>query len=242
MKVDVAFTADEVQYKDKQNRIGVVIDVLRATSSAIMALKNGGSSFIPITTIEGARELARKFEPGRVLLGGAKRGVKVEGFDLGNSPNDYTEEIVKGKDIIFTSSNGTKAMHELKNAREVLIASFLNVSAVCDELLSLKSDILIACSGDFGVFSLGDAVCAGMIVDRLDESSPRGLEKSDAAAVTQMLYGVHKGDIRGMLLRSEWGQHLIDLGLGKDIDTCAEIDGAPVVPRFKDGVVRIYAR
>jgi 2-phosphosulfolactate phosphatase len=242
MKVDVAFTADEVQYKDKQNRIGVVIDVLRATSSAIMALKNGGSSFIPITTIEGARELARKSEPGRVLLGGAKRGVKVQGFDLGNSPNDYTEEIVKGKDIIFTSSNGTKAMHELRSAKEVLVAAFLNVSAIYHELLALKSDVLIACSGDFGVFSLGDAVCAGMIVDRLSEGLSGGLEKSDAAAVTQMLYDVHKGDIRGMLLRSEWGQHLIGLGLGKDIDRCAEIDSAAVVPRFKDGVVRIYAR
>lgn len=238
MRIDVAFTADEVQYKDKRDRIGVVIDVLRATSSAIVALQNGCSSFIPVTTIEGARELAEKFEPGRVLLGGAKRGVKVEGFDLGNSPNDYGEEIVKGKDVIFTSSNGTKAMHELRSAREVLIASFLNISAICDELLSLNSDVLIACSGDFGVFSLGDAVCAGMIVDRLDERSSRGLEKSDAAAVTQMLYGVHKGDIRGMLLRSEWGQHLIGLGLGKDIDTCAAIDSAPVVPRFKDGIIR----
>ena len=238
MRVDVAFTADEVQYKEKENKIGVVIDVLRATSSAIMALKNGCSSFIPITTIEGARELSGKFERGKVLLGGAKRGVKVEGFDLGNSPNDYLEEIVKGKDVIFTSSNGTKAMHELKNAREVLIASFLNISAICDELLSLKSDVLIACSGDFGVFSLGDAVCAGMIVQRLDGGLSGKLEKSDAAAVTQMLYGVHKKDIRGMLFRSEWGQYLIGLGLGRDIDTCAEVDSAPIVPRFKDGVIR----
>lgn len=240
MRVDVAFTADEVQFKEKEKRIGVVIDVLRATSSAIMALKNGCSSFIPITTIEEARELSGKFERGKALLGGAKRGVKVEGFDLGNSPNDYTEEVVKGKDIIFTSSNGTKAMHELRSAREVLVASFLNISAVCNELLALSTDVLIACSGDFGVFSLGDAVCAGMIVDRLSEGLSGGLEKSDAAAVTQMLCGVHKGDIRGMLLRSEWGQHLIGLGLGKDIDTCAEIDSAPVVPRFKDGVVRIH--
>jgi 2-phosphosulfolactate phosphatase len=238
MKVDVAFTADEVQYKDKQDKIGVVIDVLRATSSAIVALKNGCSTFIPITTIDEARELARKFERAKVLLGGAKRGVKVEGFDLGNSPNDYKEEIVRGKDVIFTSSNGTKAMHELKGAKEVLIASFLNVSAISNELLSLKSDVLIACSGDFGVFSLGDAVCAGVIVDKLSKWLSEELAKSDAATVTQLLYGVHKKDIRGMLLRSEWGQYLIGLGLGKDIDTCAEVDSAPIVPRFKDGVIR----
>ncbi|MCK5553664.1 MAG: 2-phosphosulfolactate phosphatase, partial [Deltaproteobacteria bacterium] len=167
MRVDVAFTADEVQYKHKGDKIGVVIDVLRATSSAIMALKNGCPSFIPITTIEEARELSKKFERGKVLLGGAKRGARIQGFDLGNSPNDYKEEIVKGKEIIFTSSNGTKAMHELKSAREVLVASFLNISAVCNELLALSGDVLIACSGDFGVFSLGDAVCAGMIVDGL---------------------------------------------------------------------------
>ena len=240
MKVDVAFTADEVQYKDKQHRIGVVIDVLRATTSAVMALKNGCSSFIPITSIEEAREASKRFGKGKVLLGGAKRGVKVQGFDLGNSPDDYQEEIVKGKNIIFTSSNGTKAMHQLQSARKVLIASFLNISAVCNELLTLNTDVLIACSGDFGVFSLGDAVCAGMIVDRLSGSLPEELEKSDTATVTQILYGVHKKDIRKMLLQSEWGRYLIGLGLGKDIDTCAQIDSAPIVPQFKDGVILIH--
>jgi len=239
MKVDVAFTADEVQYKDKGDRIGVVIDVLRATTSAVMALKNGCSSFIPITSIEEARETSKRFEKGKVLLGGAKRGVKVQGFDLGNSPDDYQKEVVKGKDIIFTSSNGTKAMHQLQSARKVLIASFLNISAVCNELLTLNTDVLIACSGDFGVFSLGDAVCAGMIVDRLSETLSEELEKSDTATVTQILYGVHKKDIRKMLLQSEWGQYLIGLGLGKDIDTCAQIDSAPIVPHFKDGVILI---
>ena len=240
MKIDVAFTADEVQYKEKQQRIGVVIDVLRATTSAVMALKNGCSSFIPITSIEEAREVSKRFEKGKVLLGGAKKGVKVQGFDLGNSPDDYQKEIVKGKDIIFTSSNGTKAMHQLQSARKVLIASFLNISAVCNELLTLNTDVLIACSGDFGVFSLGDAVCAGMMVDRLTESLPEELEKSDTATVTQILYGVHKKDIRKMLLQSEWGQYLIGLGLGKDIDTCAQIDSSPIVPHFKDGVILIH--
>ena len=161
-----------------------------------MALKNGCSSFIPITSIEEAREASKRFEKGKVLLGGAKRGVKVQGFDLGNSPDDYQEEIVKGKDIVFTSSNGTKAMHQLQSARKVLIASFLNISAVCSELLTLNTDVLIACSGDFGVFSLGDAVCAGMIVDRLTGSLSEEVEKSDTATVTQILYGVHKKDIR----------------------------------------------
>jgi 2-phosphosulfolactate phosphatase len=217
-----------------------VIDVLRATTSAVVALKNGCSSFIPITSIEEAREASKRFEKGKVLLGGAKKGVKVQGFDLGNSPDDYQKEVVKGKDIIFTSSNGTKAMHQLQSARKVLIASFLNISAVCNELLTLNTDVLIACSGDFGVFSLGDAVCAGMMVDRLTGSIPEELEKSDTATVTQILYGVHKKDIRKMLLQSEWGQYLIGLGLGKDIDTCAQIDITPIVPQFKDGVILIH--
>ncbi len=133
-------------------------------------------------------------------------------------------------------------MHQLQSARKVLIASFLNISAVCNELLTLNTDVLIACSGDFGVFSLGDAVCAGMIVDKLSETLSDRLEKSDAATVTQILYGVHKKDIRKMLLKSEWGQYLIGLGLGKDIDTCAQIDSAPIVPQFKDGVILIDGR
>jgi len=242
MKVEVAFTADEVQYRDKRDKIGVVIDVLRATTSAVMALKNGCSSFIPIPSIDEAREVSKRFEKGKVLLGGAKKGVKVQGFDLGNSPDDYQEEIVKGKHIVFTSSNGTKAMHQLQSARKVLIASFLNISAVCNELLTFKADVVIVCSGDFGVFSLGDAVCAGMIVNRLSETLSDRLEKSDAATVTQILYGVHKKDIRKMLLESEWGKYLIGLGLGKDIDTCAQIDITPIVPQFKDGIILIHGR
>jgi 2-phosphosulfolactate phosphatase len=242
MKVEVAFTADEVQYRDKGNKIGVVIDVLRATTSAVMALKNGCSSFIPITSIEEAREASKGFEKGRVLLGGAKRGVKVQGFDLGNSPDDYQGEIVRGKDVIFTSSNGTKAMHQLQSARKVLVASFLNISAVFNELLTLNTDVLIACSGDFGVFSLGDAVCAGMIVDKLSETLSDRLETSDAATVTQILYGVHKKDIHKMLFESEWGQYLVGLGLEKDIDTCAQVDITPIVPQFKDGVILIDGR
>jgi 2-phosphosulfolactate phosphatase len=237
MKVDVAFTANEVQHKEKRDRIGVAIDVLRATTSAVMALKNGCTSFIPITSVEEARKVSSKFEKGKVLLGGAKKGVKIQGFDLGNSPDDYGEKIVKGKDIIFSSSNGTKAMHELESAREILIACFFNISAVCEGLLTLNADILIACAGDFGVFSLGDAVCAGMIVDKLSERVSGELGKSDTADVAQILYRVHKKDIRGMLFQSEWGQHLIGLGLGKDIDTCAKIDITHIVPKFREGVI-----
>jgi 2-phosphosulfolactate phosphatase len=237
MKVDVSFTVDELQYHGKNDKIGVVIDVLRATTTVVTAFKNGCASFTPITSLEKAREVAKSYEEGEVLLGGAKKGVRPEGFDLGNAPDDYSTELVKGKNIIFTSSNGTKAMYGLQNTKEVLIASFLNISAVCKEIASLDTDTLIACSGDFGLFSLGDTVCAGMIIHKLGEMRAAVLERSDTASVAETLYKIHQDDIRNMLLNSEWGQYLIGIGQGKDIDTCAQIDICTVVPRFRDGVI-----
>jgi len=242
MRVDVSFTVDELTYHDKQNKIGVAIDVLRATSTIIMAFKNGCRSFTPITTIEETREAAKKYEKGQVLLGGAKKGVKPEGFHCGNAPDDYAEEIVKGKDILFTSSNGTKAIHSLKEADQVLIASFQNISAVCREIAASEEDVLIACSGDFGLFSLGDTVCAGMIVQKLNGIRSEKVEKSDTAAVAEILYDVHKKDIRNMLFNSQWGQYLVQIGQGKDIDTCAQIDTCTIVPRFHDGGIFIAGR
>ena len=237
MKVDVSFTVDELQYHEKSDKIGVAIDVLRATSTVVMAFKNGCASFTPITTIEKAREATKSYEKGTVLLGGARKGLRPEGFDLGNAPDDYPIEVVKGKNIIFTSSNGTKTMYALENAKIVFISSFLNISAVCKEIASLHTDVLIACAGDFGLFSLGDTVCAGMMVQKLSNILPGELKKSDTAAVAEFLYTLYKDDIRNMLFKSEWGQHLVRIGQGKDIDTCAQIDICTVVPRFRDGVI-----
>jgi 2-phosphosulfolactate phosphatase len=239
MRIDLVFTHQELQFTDKAEKTGVSIDVLRATSTIVAAFDNGCASFTPITSVDEARERAKKYQPGTILLGGAKQGLRPQGFDLGNSPLDYVKDVVKGKHILFSSSNGTQSMHGLKGAEEILLASFLNAEAVSREMLNAGHDCLIACSGDFGRFALGDTACGGMIISKLLSGAKTEIRLSDAAAVALMVFKAHYHDIRGMLHASEWGQHLTQLKLSADIDFCAKVDVSDVVPRFKNDIVTL---
>ena len=239
MRIDLVFTHQELQFTDKDGKTGVSIDVLRATSTIVAAFDNGCASFTPITSVDEARERAKKYQEGTIILGGAKQGLRPPGFDLGNSPLEYVKEVVKGKHILFSSSNGTQSMLGLKGAEEILLASFLNAEAISREILNAGRDCLIACSGDFGRFALGDTVCGGMIISRLLPKAKTEIRLSDAASVALMIFKAHNHDIRGMLHASEWGQHLIKLNLSADIDFCAKVDVSDVVPRFKNEIVTL---
>jgi 2-phosphosulfolactate phosphatase len=239
MKVDLVFTHQELQFVEKKGKTGVSIDVLRATSTIVAAFDNGCASFTPITSVDEARERAKEYRVGTILLGGAKHGLRPPGFDLGNSPLDYVKDVVKGKHILFSSSNGTQSMQGLKGAEEILLASFLNAEAVSREVLNAGRDCLIACSGDFGRFALGDTVCGGMIISKLLSEAKTEIRLSDAAAVALMVFKAHNHDIRGMLYASEWGQHLIQLNLSADIDFCAKVDVSTVVPRLRNDIVTL---
>jgi len=239
MRIDLVFTHQELQFTDKEGKTGVSIDVLRATSTIVAAFDNGCASFTPITSVDEARERAKNYQEGTILLGGAKQGLRPPGFDLGNSPLDYVPEVVKGKHILFSSSNGTQSMLGLKGAEEILLASFLNAEAISREILNAGRDCLIACSGDFGRFALGDTVCGGMFISRLLPKAKTENRLSDAATVALMIFKAHNHDIRGMLHASEWGQHLIQLNLSADIDFCAKVDVSDVVPRFKNEIVTL---
>jgi 2-phosphosulfolactate phosphatase len=239
MRIDLVFTHQELQFTDREGKTGVSIDVLRATSTIVAAFDNGCASFTPITSVDEARTRAKNYQAGTIILGGAKQGLRPPGFDLGNSPLEYVEDVVKGKHILFSSSNGTQSMHGLKGAGEILLASFLNAGAVSREILNAGRDCLIACSGDFGRFALGDTVCGGMIISRLLSGAKTEIRLSDTAAVALMVFKAHAHDIRRMLHASEWGQHLKQLNLSADIDFCAKVDASDVVPRFKNDIVTL---
>jgi 2-phosphosulfolactate phosphatase len=239
MRLDLVFTHQELQFTDTRGKTGVAIDVLRATSTAVTAISNGCASFTPITTVDETRERVKKFAIATVLLGGAKNGIKPEGFDVGNSPLEYVREVVEGKHILFSSSNGTQAMHGLKGSEEILIASFLNTMAISREMLNAGRDCLIACSGDFGRFSLADTVCGGMIISKLQSESKSEIRLSETAAVALMVFKAHHHDIRGMLYASEWGQRLIQLNMSADLDFCAKVDQTEIAPRFRNGIVAL---
>ena len=236
IRIDLAFTPFELDKKDLQEKTVVVIDTLRATSTMIVAFENGCSAFIPVSTIEEARRLAEEKKRPDLLLGGERGAMPVEGFHLGNSPRNYLPQKVRGKTVVMTTTNGTRALVSARRAAEVFIGAFLNLSALGQRLKETKRDILIACSGEKGLFCLEDTVCGGAIVDYLEKSG-LPLLRSDSAMSAKILYEYFEGDIYGMLVASEWGQYLESIGLGKDVRICAQIDSSRLVPVYREGKI-----
>ena len=236
MYIDLAFTADEIAGKDLQDKTVVVIDALRATSTMITALENGCLGFIPVATIEEAKKLFDDQADPKFLLGGERRALPVAGFHLGNSPRDYRPEKVRGKTVIMTTTNGTRALVAASKGAEVLIGAFLNLGALCRRLEESGRNVLLACSGEKGFFCLEDTVCGGAMIGRLEEEGVF-VKLSDAALGAKILYEYFAEDIYGMLAACEWGQYLERMGLGKDVRLCARIDSSRLVPIYREGKV-----
>ncbi len=238
-RIDVALVPQEIEAKSLEGIIAIVIDVLRASTTIACAIANGCDEVIPTTTVEEAVEISRAYAKGDYLLCGERRGEKIDGFDLGNSPSEYTEERVKGKKIIITTSNGTGAIRAAKGADAVIVGSLWNLTAVCERAASFGKDVLIVCSGEGRRFTLEDCVCAGMIADAL--ASAGGYDESDGCAAARRLSRDFRGDVLAALSQSEHGRYLAQIGYGEDVALCAQVDRTDVVPVLEAGhVVRRY--
>jgi 2-phosphosulfolactate phosphatase len=204
----------------------VVIDVIRATSTIVAALAHGASGVQPVASVDDAFALKEQ-NPG-ALLAGERGGQALPGFDLGNSPEDFTTGRVKGRSIILTTTNGTQALAACRGARAVVTASFLNLDAVAVRLLEIGPPWIILCAGHDGEFGVDDAIVAGALAEALDqESSMVSLYRSVRRNLTETLRG------------SAAGRELLKVGLEKDIPFCAQLNLFPIVPTLgEDGVLR----
>ena len=236
-KVEVLLVPKEISGKKLADKLVVMIDVLRASSTIVTALARGCSGFIPIYSPEKAKEKVKCLRQEETLLCGERNGMKIKGFDLGNSPRKFKEETIKNKKIVFTTTNGVKVLELARDASEVIICSFLNLNSVCDYCFNSKEDVLIICAGREGKFSLEDAVCAGMLVDSIKTKSDVIFPETDAGITVQMLYKQYEGNIFGMLKKSQHGQYLISIGLKKDLEFCSSVNLFNIVPKYKDGII-----
>jgi len=237
--LEILFIPEEIKNKELAGKLVVIIDVLRASSTIVTALANGCNGFIPILSPDQAREKAQQFEKERVLLGGEREGIKIEGFDLGNSPREYQREAVKDKTIIFSTTNGVKTLEMVKGAHRIVIGCFLNLQAVCNYCTNYKGDILLICAGKDGRFSLEDTACAGMLVNSLKNALSDTCQESDANLTAQLLYKKFGNNIMEMLRKSQHGRHLESIGLGEDLKFCAQLDFFNIIPIFRDGIISI---
>jgi 2-phosphosulfolactate phosphatase len=219
-------------------RIVVVIDILRATSVVVQAMSEGAGEIIPVKTVEEAFQMAKKFPPDTTILGGERESRKIGGFDLGNSPREYRGERVRGKRLILTTTNGTKAFHEVSSGKKILVGSFLNVAAVAGKCFEMDQDLLIYLSGDEGGFSLEDAVCGGMLIDRIIQKGGKSFLLADASRSAHILFQKFEANIVESFYLSQHGKNLVAQGFEEDLPYCAQVDTTNIVPVFKDGVIR----
>jgi 2-phosphosulfolactate phosphatase len=217
--------------------LAVVVDVLRSTTTMVHALAAGCTTVRPCMEVEEARALANSMRAGRVLLGGERGGVALPGFDLGNSPSEYTTKVCCGTTLVLTTTNGARACVRAAEAERVLIAGFVNYSAVCEQLRQDDRPIHIICSGTDGEVALEDTLLAGAVVDFLCEVSEVRL--NDSARLAWDCFENHGQVLLGALEIGKGGMHLQRLGLGEDIQAAAQVDRFNLVPELRRDPLRV---
>lgn len=241
--VDVHFLPELVPPQALAGHTAVVLDVLRATTTIVQALAAGAREVIACLEVDEARRLAASFAPGEALLGGERHGRKIEGFDLGNSPSEYTRPRVAGRTIVFTTTNGTKAIHRCRQADSVLLGALVNLSAVAQAVAS-RTPVAIVCAGTRGQISREDVLAAGAIVDRLSRGA-QGCQLNDQAAVARDAWRAvvaAGGDLAAALRASAGGRNLLAEGFPDDILAAAQVDSQTIVPRLDAAAWRIAAQ
>jgi 2-phosphosulfolactate phosphatase len=234
MNIDVAFTPGEVQAL--ASKVCIVVDVVRATSSLTVIMSREPAKVILTTTIQKATKFASQ-QTVHPLLCGERRGLPPEGFDYGNSPVAYSKADLKGRSIVFTSSNGTRAIADLVMAPHVFLGCFLNAAAVVSKALQTARtgnfDILVVCAGREEKFAIDDAYCAGYLVSQImaSLSSDCDFALGDGGQAALGIYGYYR-DTRKLLEMSGAGRAVIEIGLEDDLNFLMQRDLFHVVPEL----------
>lgn len=228
MNIEVILTPAELPALAQRDLAGtacVVFDVLRATSTFLTALSNGAAAIVPVNEISGALEIKGKRPD--VLLGGERHGVKIQAegrdFDLGNSPREYTPEKVRGKTIVSTTTNGTRALRACEKAPTVLAGSFLNLVATAKFLRAKKySSLLLVCAGTGEQTALEDVLAAGALCEIL---SVNDVTLADSAQIALAAFEEAKENLTGAVSKSANARRLLAIPeLREDVEFCLQQD------------------
>jgi 2-phosphosulfolactate phosphatase len=218
---------------DVRDSIVVVIDILRATSTIATALYNGAKEIIPVDSVERCIQLGKELE---CITAGERDGQIAPGLQYGNSSFEYPREFIEGKTLVLTTTNGTKLLHMAlaKGANEIVTGSFLNLSAVCDHLVQMNKNVILACAAWKDKVNIEDSLFAGAVVNRIRENFSINC---DASQIAKCLYREAKNDMYGFMKENDASHYhrLINFGLERDIRHCLTEDLANVLPEYKDG-------
>lgn len=241
--INVCLLPSVIQPEALAGHTVVVIDVLRATTTIAHAMAAGAEQVIPCLEVEEARQKAEKLGRDKVLLGGERGGLLIEGFDLGNSPRDYTAVKVAGRTLVFTTTNGTAALLRCCQAQRIVLGSLVNRSAVATAVHAAEK-LTIVCAGTRGRITREDIFAAGAIVELITSQHPPTTELSSTAQLARATWQSVSQDgpetlIAGMR-ETRGGRDLVQLGLDRDIIDSAQVDSLVQVQEFDaaDGVIR----
>jgi 2-phosphosulfolactate phosphatase len=236
VRVDVFFGSQNLAPADVQGRVVLVIDVLRASTSIAVALSHGARAVIPFDSSDEVIARAKQFDRAEVRLAGERKMHAIPGFDFGNSPREFTRETVEGKTVLMTTSNGTVALGPLQGARDIIVASYVNYSAVSAMIRAAArgaADISIICAGRDRQFALEDAACAGRYV-RAVTRRLAGARLNDAAQACSLIDKRYGDALDRLFEDSEHGRALAEGGFADDLAVCAQVDSFPVIPIYQD--------
>jgi 2-phosphosulfolactate phosphatase len=235
-EIDAYMAVPSFQEEDMRGKTVVVIDVLRASTTMVAALTNGAKKIIPIKSMDAAGPITQNMDASDYLLCGEKDGKKIEGYHLGNSPLEYTREVVEGKTVILNTTNGTKAVKKAASAGELMIGCFSNLNQVVERLKAADGDIALVCAGWRGRLSLEDMLCAGNIIYDLYDGDLPPLVK-DSVGIAFGLYKKFGDDIAGVVKQSNHARRLREFIDHDDITYSCKTNITDVLPVLKEGII-----
>jgi 2-phosphosulfolactate phosphatase len=236
VQIHVFFGPAGVTPADVTGRAVAVIDVLRASTSIAVALDNGARAIIPFENSEDAVSRAKAFERTDVRLAGERKSQPIPGFDLGNSPLQYTREAVENKTILMATTNGTGAVTATTGARDVIVASYVNFSASMSFLraaLRTGTDVVLLCAGQDRRFALEDAACAGRFAHHISKRLT-SVTLNDGAQACVLIDKKYGENLMKLFDASAHGRALREAGFGDDLAVCAALDTHAVLPVYQD--------
>ncbi len=235
MKIEVVLTPALLPLYKAENKTVVVTDILRATSTMCVAFQTGVKKILPVLTPEECL----RYKDFDFLCAAERNAVKLEGFDLGNSPFEFQNPLLAGKNIAFTTTNGTKAIQLAKqmNAAEILIGSFLNLEALCNKIKSLNNDVILLCAGWKDKFNLEDTLFAGAVVSKIENNFS---VDDDSALAAKSLYETHANNLENIVRQSSHAKRFQLLHLTTDdVAFCLQMNVIDVVPRLKGEYIEV---
>jgi 2-phosphosulfolactate phosphatase len=224
-KLEVCFSPALIEYYNPDEKIVVVVDILRASSAICAGIANGIEKIIPVETLEEAYTYKNK----GYIVAAERQGEAVEGFDFGNSPFSYMDQKLIGKTIVMTTTNCTRALAKAKSSYTTVIGSFVNQKALVNYLINENTDTLLLCAGWKNKFNLEDTLFTGSMVQQLTENFS---VKCDSAIAAEMLFNQSKNNLTGLINNSSHALRLKHLDIDKDVDYCFKNSIVDVVPLF----------